>query len=261
MHAYLLYTHALKTGIYTIAFFSTLILKWTVILLAKETNDKEKNIPAGAQGHRQRVFDDIKRNGAASLSDRHLIETLLFFVIKRQDTRPMAVALLEEFGSIKNVFNASHEELTAIDGVGDSTATFIELLGVALERCNEKEKTSGKVYIGEDSLSKLFRSLFKFDGNEHFAIVFLDERRVCIASKVFEGTSSSLIAVDSAKIADMNAWKRAAYVAIAHTHPDGILIPSQEDYAVTDEIESYARHRNVDMLGHFILDSKDFTVI
>ena len=65
---------------------------------------KEKNIHAG---HRERMRKQMQMTGIHNMSDLHFLEYLLTYVIKRSDTNPTAHELLKEFGSIKNIFNAS----------------------------------------------------------------------------------------------------------------------------------------------------------
>lgn len=226
-----------------------------------ENIDKDKTSVSGAAGHRQRVFDDIKKNGVSSLNDRHLLETLLFYVIKRQDTRPTAVALLDEFGSFDELLNASHDELTAVQGVGESSAVFLELIGETLKRSRAKKDKKSRILSDIQSIEEFFREEFEFDGKEHFSVLFLDSERKIIRSSIFKGTSVGLITVNQSMLTDMNEWKRASYVAVAHTHPDGELLASNEDVVVTNNIKEYARFRNVEVIGHFILNSDNCIII
>ena len=45
------------------------------------------------------------------LYDHELLEILLFFVCPRKNTNPLAHELLDRFGSLKEVFNATDEEI------------------------------------------------------------------------------------------------------------------------------------------------------
>ena len=43
----------------------------------KPEKKERKKAPVGAEGHRKRMFDDLEKNGAGGISDRHLLEMLL----------------------------------------------------------------------------------------------------------------------------------------------------------------------------------------
>ena len=51
-------------------------------------------------GHRQRLKQRFLEQGLESFTDIQVLELLLFFSVPRQDTNPIAHALLEHFGSL-----------------------------------------------------------------------------------------------------------------------------------------------------------------
>ncbi|TPW34682.1 UPF0758 domain-containing protein [Oecophyllibacter saccharovorans] len=70
---------------------------------------------------RRRVLE----HGAASLADYELLEMLLFCGIPRRDTKPVAKKLLQKFGSLAGVFQASRRELTE-SGLNQRSAELLE---------------------------------------------------------------------------------------------------------------------------------------
>ena len=85
----------------------------------------EKNIHAG---HRKRAKAEFLARGLEGLPDHRVLELLLFYAIPQGDVNPLAHRLLEHFGSLSGVFNATHEQLTAVKGIGENTATLIRLV-------------------------------------------------------------------------------------------------------------------------------------
>jgi DNA repair protein RadC len=51
-------------------------------------------------GHRQRLRERFLRGGSDALADYELLELLLFSALPRRDVKPLAKALLAEFGSL-----------------------------------------------------------------------------------------------------------------------------------------------------------------
>ena len=56
------------------------------------------------------------------------MELLLFYCIPRKDTNPIAHRLLDEFGSLSRVFEATPKELMLVDGMGENAATLFSLI-------------------------------------------------------------------------------------------------------------------------------------
>ena len=62
-------------------------------------------------GHRGRMKARFLQEGLDHFDERYVLEMLLFYCIPRKDTKPLACLLLEHFGSLKSVLEASAEEV------------------------------------------------------------------------------------------------------------------------------------------------------
>ena len=71
----------------------------------------------GTKGHRQRLRERFRKSGENSLADYELLEFLLFSALPRQDTKPIAKALLKRFGSFSAVLSAPRPRLKEITGL------------------------------------------------------------------------------------------------------------------------------------------------
>ena len=69
-------------------------------------------------GHRRRLRERFMSGGDAALVDYELLEIVLFQAIPRQDTKSIAKALLNRFGSYAGVLHANAGELGQVKGVG-----------------------------------------------------------------------------------------------------------------------------------------------
>lgn len=67
-------------------------------------------------------------NGLGGFADHEVLELLLFYAVPRQDVNPMAHALLDRFGSLPGVLDASIEDLCTVHGVGPKIARFLTLI-------------------------------------------------------------------------------------------------------------------------------------
>ncbi|MGH7090665.1 MAG: UPF0758 domain-containing protein, partial [Stellaceae bacterium] len=73
-------------------------------------------------GHRERLRERLLAGGTEALPDYELLEILLQTANKRQDTKALAKALLQRFGSIAGVLGAGRDALMTVEGVGPAAA-------------------------------------------------------------------------------------------------------------------------------------------
>ena len=79
-------------------------------------------------GHRERLKSRFLEHGIDSFNDLNALELLLFYAIPRRDTNVIAHALLDRFGGLSGVFEASVPELTDVPGVGENAALLLKLV-------------------------------------------------------------------------------------------------------------------------------------
>ncbi|ATX78767.1 DNA repair protein RadC [Mariprofundus aestuarium] len=80
------------------------------------------------QGHRQRLRERFSRHGFDGFHDYEVLELLLTYAIPRVDVKPIAKRLLDLFGTLAGVFDASVTELSQVKGVGEKGALFLTLI-------------------------------------------------------------------------------------------------------------------------------------
>ncbi len=74
--------------------------------------------------HRKRLKKRFVRTGFSGFHDYEVLEFLLYFAVPRKDTKPLAKALLDRFGSFTAVLNTDIKELQTIKGIGPQAAFF-----------------------------------------------------------------------------------------------------------------------------------------
>ena len=79
-------------------------------------------------GHRERLKERFLKEGLDNFTEVQTLELLLFYAIARRDTNPVAHRLLDRFGSLSRVLEASTEDLKKVPGVSDHTAALLHLV-------------------------------------------------------------------------------------------------------------------------------------
>src|SRR4051794_15095072 len=79
-------------------------------------------------GHRQRLRERFEFASADGLHAYEVLELLLTFSVTRRDVKPVAKDLIERFGSLAGVLDASRDELMSVANIGPASATLIRLV-------------------------------------------------------------------------------------------------------------------------------------
>jgi DNA repair protein RadC len=217
----------------------------------------ENKSNAHLEGHRTRLRDRFLRTGPDSLADHELLELLLFGVIKRQDTKELARALLGRFGSVAGVLQAPYPELLQIDGVGQVVAIHLKAIHSVQIRAEHNE-LAGRPLLGSWS-SVLSYLKLKLSGatREEFRVLFLDKKhRLILDEKMGEGT------IDHAPVYPREIARRAlelsaSTVILAHNHPSGDPTPSPADIIITRDVINALKPLNISVIDHIIVGRED----
>lgn len=203
-------------------------------------------------GHRERL---IKRFGIYpdSFSDHELLEMLLFAVMPRKDTNALAHRLLSAFGGLKEVFSASSEQLTTVSGVGEKIASYILLHAKLMDKIAEarsKEQPLSLSNLGE--VKKEIFGLFQGLKDERFCLFLLDGRFHHVFRLDFAGNSLSEVSADLTEAARALTLHKARFAIIAHNHPSGKCLPSEEDDAATLKFITLCELHGVSLADHIV---------
>ena len=99
-----------------------------------------------------------------------------------------------------------------------------------------------------------------FAGEKHEVIYQLGLDRKCkvlFCKKLGEGSVGSA-ALDMRKLVENAILNDASTVVLAHNHPSGVALPSQEDYAATDRAKAALATIDVVLSDHIIVADGEF---
>ncbi|HVJ53104.1 MAG TPA: DNA repair protein RadC [Aliidongia sp.] len=206
-------------------------------------------------GHRQRLRQRFLEAGPAALADYELLELILFPAVPRQDTKPLAKALIERFGGFAGVVNAEPAELMAMAGMGETTTVAVKAVQAALQRVLKAEIVQRPVLSSWDRLLDYCRSTMAHARVEEFRLLFLDRKNALIADEVQQtGT------VDHTPVYPREVVKRAlelgaSALILVHNHPSGDPTPSKADIEMTRDVIGAARPLGIEVHDHLIIGS------
>jgi DNA repair protein RadC len=203
--------------------------------------------------HRARLRKRFEDGGAAALADYELLELFLFRTIPRQDTKPLAKALLAKFGDIGAVAAAPVARIAEVPGAGPSVAQDLRLLQALMERAARTETAKRPLISSSSQLHAYCRVSMAHAPREQFRVLFLDAKNQLIADEIMnEGT------VDHAPVYPREIARRAlelsaASVILVHNHPSGDPKPSAADIEITQDIVAATETIGVRVHDHIVV--------
>lgn len=211
--------------------------------------------------HRERIRKRFLEYGFDSFADHEYLETLLYYSKARGDTNPLAHTLMERFGSIRNVLEASPDELMQVEGIGEQT---VLLLKVILEGVRRYAASLAEETTIFDSVTKIAEYIWcRFLGLDHerlYLMLFNNRMNMIDCSIMSDGTVNTSDA-PIGKIVERALQKKAACVVLAHNHPRGIATPSDNDIAVTVRIAEALRLVDIPLREHLVITDDRFSAI
>ena len=208
-------------------------------------------------GHRERMKAEFLARGLEGWPDHRVLELLLFYTIPQGDVKDLAHELVERFGSLAGVLDASVEELKKVKGVGDHTAVFLRMLPAVLGRYQGARTRLSAIINSPEEAYAWLEPYFFGARNEMVYVLCLDgKRQVLGVRKVAEG-SIELAEVNTRRIAEEAIGLRAAQIYVAHNHVSNLAIPSQADWLTTDTLRGALRPIGIELIDHLVFVDGD----
>ncbi len=208
--------------------------------------------------HRARMRARVEKYGLDSLAEHEALEYVLFFVIPRQDTNPLAHALIDHFGSFANVLEATEEELCTVPGIGPAAAHFLHSLP-EIDRYLHLSRNGRRTKLATtQELAAYLAPHFLGAGHEKLAMLALDDRSRLLRLVWLDDGSAGALDVSVRKMATAAAMAGASGVVLAHNHPDGIVLPSKEDLMATQAAAQALALLEIRLKDHFIFAGEEW---
>lgn len=208
------------------------------------------------KGHRERLRQ-LAEKGLQNLPEHQVLELLLSYIIPQKDTNPLAHNLINKFGSLAGVFEATPAKLKQVNGIGDVAASFIHMCS-QIPQIYKDSKIKDKVIIASPRQAmEYFNEIISIGPVEKFYIAYLNSKCEVIKTENFTNGSISKIAVDIKALTFSILEQNASGIIICHTHPNGLAKPSQEDLAFTKQLTLAVQTMGIRMLDHIILSNND----
>lgn len=202
--------------------------------------------------HRKRMKRQFVRGGIDQFEPHQVLELLLFFAIPQRDTNPLAHRLLDRFGDLVSVLDADYEELCRVDGISEHSATLLVLCGQLLLRYS-KEKADRRKLITFSEIKEFVELQLINEKCEKVLLLSLNNRLELVNSTVVHTGTIDSAEANTRELVQAALRNRATAVVVAHNHPAGFCLPSEEDVTVTKSFVPAFKMMDIKVLDHIIV--------
>lgn len=218
---------------------------------------KIKDLPTRF-GHRKRLREKFLKSGLVGFHDYEIVELLLTLGTPRKDCKLMAKEVIAEFGCLRNVLDASVEELQKVKGIGPLNAFGLKLFQ-AISECYAKEQIPEEIRLNSsEAVAKYLQRSIGREKKEYFVMLSLDA-----CNNLIKISNISVGSLNASIVHPREVFKEAIQVSadeviIAHNHPSGDPEPSDEDHQITDKLVRAGFLLDISVKDHIIVTKDKF---
>ncbi|MEO0086837.1 MAG: DNA repair protein RadC [candidate division WOR-3 bacterium] len=205
----------------------------------------------------ERPRELLIKKGEKSLSLAKLLAIILRTGKEGESAEDLAKKLLNHFGSLSAIDNATIDEISKIPGIGLAKACSLKAaleLGkrLLIEKAENKKKLKSPQDVIDYVSEKIGPYLFNAK-KEHFSVIFLDIKNKVIDTLELSKGSNNASIVDIKEIISEAIKRLANGVILVHNHPSGETEPSKEDISLTKKIIQACNICGIRVLDHIIV--------
>lgn len=224
--------------------------------------DKAASSPTSSQihaGHRDRQKKRFIENGDfKGFADHNILEMLLFYSIPRKDTNELAHALINRFGSLQRVLEASYEDLITVNGISENSACLIKMMLPLYRRYAENCVKEKKTFEQREDIIEYLKSIYTGMSEEQINLLCFDSKMNLITRVVLGTGDISSAGFSMRKLVEAAIGNNACTILLAHNHPHSLASPSRADIDTTEKICQSMKELNINVLDHIIIANDQY---
>ncbi|MFM0418024.1 RadC family protein [Paraburkholderia aromaticivorans] len=191
--------------------------------------------------------------GPGVLSDTEMIVLILGSGLPGHDVFNVARALLDRFGSLRAMLDATYTDFDGLRGIGPAKkAQLLAIMEMARRSLVGKMRTRSLMNSPE-AVESYLRLLIGGRAQEVFVSLFLDARHRLIRCEESAQGTLTRMAVYPREIVRRALCLNAASLIVAHNHPSGAVQPSASDCRLTHTLRDALTLIDVQLVDHLVI--------
>ena len=206
-----------------------------------------------------RPYERLINLGVESLSNEELLAIIIKSGTKNESSKDIAKKLLSDLGGIKKLNEITFESLKKYNGIGNVKAcNIIATIELAKRINNEVDNIKNIKLTSSELVFKYYKEKLGMKKQEYFYAVYLDNSKKIIEDKLlFIGTINYSL-VHPREVFKEAYLNGASAIICVHNHPSGNVIPSKQDYDVTNNLISVGKVLGIKIVDHVIISSNNY---
>lgn len=207
------------------------------------------------EGHRQRMWKKYLEHGIRVFEEHEMLEMLLFILIPRINTNVIAHDLIDSFGSIQGVLEASYISLKNTNGIGQNSAMTLKFIGDIINYISSHAPKGIRFHSNADIIDFCIK---RYKNIQYEALTFylLDKNLTLLYKSDFEITSQTECSFNYKEVVKQSVLFDAYAIFISHNHIDGNPFASNLDITVTRALASLMNSLSVKFIDHIVVQNE-----
>lgn len=201
----------------------------------------------------ERPRERLAALGADALSHAELIAILLRTGLKGANAVEVARQVLQKFGTLQLLAQASVVDLQKIRGIGrDKAVTLVAAFALARKMAGELQLES-PVLSEPANVVRLMREQNLLKSVETLSVLLLNTRcKLIRIEEISDGTLDSVL-VHPREVFKSAISANAHAIVLVHNHPSGDPTPSEADVKVTRDLIRAGKVLKIEVMDHIII--------
>ncbi|WP_310796110.1 DNA repair protein RadC [Paraburkholderia fungorum] len=191
--------------------------------------------------------------GPRVLSDTEMVVLVLGSGLPGHDVFNVAQTLLERFGSLRSMLDATYSDFNGLRGIGPAKkAQLLAIMEMARRSLVDKMRDRSLMNSPE-AVQDYLRLHIGGKTQEVFVSLFLDARHRLISCEESAHGTLTRMAVYPREIVRRALSLNAASLIVAHNHPSGAVQPSASDCRLTHTLRDALALIDVKLIDHLVI--------
>jgi len=202
-----------------------------------------------------RPREKLLAKGSHSLSETELLAIILRNgnASTGESAIDHARLLLNQFGGLKGIDDATASEISALKGIGPAKVAQLKACLEIGKRIGSQKWETGQPLHSAEDVYQHFRENLGREKRELFYVVLLNNKnRKMREVKISEGSLTASL-VHPREVYNQVIRESAAGVIFVHNHPSGDPAPSAEDIDITKRLKEVGDVMGVRVLDHVVI--------
>ncbi|MFA7108060.1 MAG: DNA repair protein RadC [Sphaerochaetaceae bacterium] len=201
-----------------------------------------------------RPREKLESCGASSLSDLELLCIIIGSGNKTNGVQTLAKKLLDLLDMTSTDSEIDINEIQKIPGIGKAKATIIK---ASLEFGRRRIPIKRRSIRNAGDLYPYIRHYAERE-QECFLCASLNGAHELMEIKVVSIGLVNRTLVHPREVFSQPLKEKATSIIVAHNHPSGILVPSEEDKTVTKQLMEASKILGINLLDHLIFSQEEY---